>query len=158
MFSATTAMQKAIIYVIVENLKFVMQDDTFEELSAAVIMIARIQPTDDKSDAEVISEVNASQINLISRMLSKGVHEHTNHEKLQIFINTSADDQIDSNIIFDHPYVKDNGGKDEHDSNAHDQSYDDIESMIYNVKKEAENQQKMNNKLKKQKALLQKEL
>nr|GEX10298.1 retrovirus-related Pol polyprotein from transposon TNT 1-94 [Tanacetum cinerariifolium] len=138
-------------------------DDTFEELSVAVIMMAHIQPTDDKSDAEpkydseVISEVNSLQINLISGMLSKGVHKHTNHEKLQIVINTSADDQIDLNIIFDRPYVKDNGGKDKHDSNSHDQSYDDIESMIYNVQKEAKNQQKMNNELKKQKALLQKE-
>ncbi|GJR06979.1 retrovirus-related pol polyprotein from transposon TNT 1-94 [Tanacetum coccineum] len=97
-------------------------DDTLEEMSEAVIMMARIQPTDDKSDVEpkynvkVISEVNASQINLKSGMFSKGVHEHTNHEKLQTVINTSANDQIDSNIIFDDPYVKDNGGKDEHDS------------------------------------------
>ncbi|GKC46604.1 hypothetical protein Tco_1064326 [Tanacetum coccineum] len=91
-------------------------------------------------------------------MLSKGVHEHTNHEKLQTVINTSADDQIGSSIIFDDPYVEDNGEKDEHDSNAHDQSYDDIKSLIYNVQIEAENQHKTNNELKKQKALLQKEL
>ncbi|GJX62471.1 integrase, catalytic region, zinc finger, CCHC-type containing protein [Tanacetum coccineum] len=113
-------------------------DDTLEELTAAVIMMARIQPADDKGDAEpkydadAMSEVNASQISLISGMLSKGVHEHTNHEKLKIVINTSDDDQIDSNIIFDDPYVENNGGKDEHDSNAHDQSFD-IESLIYNV-------------------------
>ncbi|GKB85516.1 hypothetical protein Tco_0957788 [Tanacetum coccineum] len=134
-------------------------DDTLEELNAAIIMMARIQTTVDKADAEpkydakAISEVNVLQINLISRMRSKGVHEHTNHEKLKTIINTSDDDQIDSNIIFDDPYVENNGGTDEHDSNAHDHS-SDIESLIYNVKKEAENQQKMNNELKKQKSLL----
>ncbi|GKA18521.1 hypothetical protein Tco_0698436 [Tanacetum coccineum] len=113
-------------------------DDTLEELSVAVIMMARIQPADDnaddepKYDVEAISKVNASQINLISGMLSKGVHEHTNREKLKTVINTSTDDQIDSNIIFDDPYVENNGGTDEHDSNVHDQSFD-IESLIYNV-------------------------
>nr|GEV34949.1 hypothetical protein [Tanacetum cinerariifolium] len=138
-------------------------DDTLEELCAAVNMMTRIQPTDDdadgepKYDAEVISKVNASQINLISGMLFKGVHEHTNHEKLKTIINTSDDDQIDSNIIFDDPYMKNNGGTDEHDSNAHDQTFD-IESLIYNVQKEVENQQRMNNELKRKKALLQKEL
>ncbi|GJW57077.1 hypothetical protein Tco_0103808 [Tanacetum coccineum] len=113
-------------------------DDTLEELSAVVIMMAHIQPADDKADAEpnygaeAIGEVNASQINPISGMLSKGVHEHTNHEKLKAVINTSDDDEIDSNIIFDDPYMENNGGTDEHNSNAHDQSFD-IESLIYNV-------------------------
>ncbi|GKB89932.1 integrase, catalytic region, zinc finger, CCHC-type containing protein [Tanacetum coccineum] len=90
-------------------------------------------------------------------MLSKGVHEHTNHEKFKTIINTSDDDQIDCNIIFDDHYVKNNSGTDERDSNAHDQSFD-IESLVYNVQKEAENQQRMNKGLKKQKTLLQKEL
>ncbi|GKB82996.1 retrovirus-related pol polyprotein from transposon TNT 1-94 [Tanacetum coccineum] len=69
-----------------------------EELNASVIMMARIQPTDDKSDAEptydveVISEVNASQVDLINGLLLKGVHEHKSHEKLKTIIHTSADD------------------------------------------------------------------
>ncbi|GJR98315.1 hypothetical protein Tco_0270489 [Tanacetum coccineum] len=90
-------------------------------------------------------------------MLSKGVHEHTNREKLKTVINTSTNDQIDSNIIFDDPYVENNGETDEHDLNVHGQSFD-IESLIYNVPKEAKNQQRMNNELKIKKALLQKEL
>ncbi|GJZ28720.1 integrase, catalytic region, zinc finger, CCHC-type containing protein [Tanacetum coccineum] len=91
-------------------------NETLEELTAAVIMIARIQPADDnvetepKYDAEVVSEVNASHIDLISSMISKEVHEHMNHEKLKIVINTSDGDQIDCNIIFDDPYVKNNNG------------------------------------------------
>ncbi|GJY70011.1 hypothetical protein Tco_0472993 [Tanacetum coccineum] len=138
-------------------------DDTLEELNAAVILMARIQPTDDKADAEstydakTLSEVNALQIHLKSGMLSKGVHEHMNHEKLKTAINTSDDDQIDSSNIFDDPYAENNGGTDEHDSNAHNKSFD-IESLIYNIQKEAKNQQRMNNELVNQKAMLQKEL
>ncbi|GJW32951.1 retrovirus-related pol polyprotein from transposon TNT 1-94 [Tanacetum coccineum] len=138
-------------------------DDTLEELSVVVIMMARIQPAEDnadtkpKYDAKAINEVNASQIDLISEMLSKGIYKHTNHEKLKTVINTSADDQIISNIIFGEPCMENNGGIDEHNSNAHDQSFE-IESLIYNVKKEAKNQQRMNNDLKMQKALLQKKL
>ncbi|GJU86920.1 hypothetical protein Tco_1294466 [Tanacetum coccineum] len=115
-------------------------DETLEELTAATV-----------------SEVNASYIDLISGMLSKGVHEHTNHEKLKTIINTSDDDQIDSNIVFDDPYVKNNGRTIKHVLNAHGQSFD-IESLVYNVQREAENQQRLNIELKKQKELLQKEL
>ncbi|GKC65861.1 hypothetical protein Tco_1098459 [Tanacetum coccineum] len=84
-------------------------DETLEELTAAVIMMAGIQPANDnaetepKYDVEAVSMVNASHIGLISSMISKGVHEHTNHEKLKNVINTSNDDQIDCNIIFDDP-------------------------------------------------------
>ncbi|GJW56202.1 retrovirus-related pol polyprotein from transposon TNT 1-94 [Tanacetum coccineum] len=138
-------------------------DETLKELTAAVIMMARIQPSDDnaetepKYDAETVSEVNTSHIDLISSMISKGVHEHTNFGKLKTVINIYDDDQIDCNIIFDDPYVENNGGTDEHNSNAHDQSFD-IQSLVYNVQREAKNQQRLNNELKKQKELLQKEL
>ncbi|GKG36391.1 hypothetical protein Tco_0444069, partial [Tanacetum coccineum] len=108
-------------------------------------MMAHIQPTDDMSnteptyDAELISEVNATQIDLINGLLSKSNHEHKNHEKLETVIHTLADDQIDFNIIFDDPYMENNSGQAEHDSNAHDQPYADIESLVYNVQVEAEN-------------------
>ncbi|GJZ47442.1 hypothetical protein Tco_0601274 [Tanacetum coccineum] len=126
-------------------------------------MMARIQLADEnaetkpKYDAEAVSEVNASHINLISGMISKGVHQHKNHEKLKTVINTSDDDQIDSNIIFDDPYVENNGRTVKHASNAHDQTLHN-ESMVYNVQREAKNQQRLNIKLNKQKELLQKAL
>ncbi|GKC57998.1 hypothetical protein Tco_1085596, partial [Tanacetum coccineum] len=132
------------------------EDETLEELTATIIMMTRIQPADNnaktrpKYDAEAVSEVNALHIDLISGMISKSVHEHTNNEKLKTVIKTSDDDQIDSNIIFDDPYVENNGRTDEHDSNAHDQSFD-IEYVVYNVQREAENQQRLNIELKKQK-------
>ncbi|GJS56388.1 retrovirus-related pol polyprotein from transposon TNT 1-94 [Tanacetum coccineum] len=87
-------------------------DDQLEELNASVIMMAHIQPTYNKSDVEpnydveVISEVNASQIDLINRLLSKGDNEHRNHEKFETIKHTFVDDQIDSDIIFDDPYIE----------------------------------------------------
>ncbi|GJY96229.1 hypothetical protein Tco_0512590 [Tanacetum coccineum] len=102
-------------------------DDSLEELNATIIMMACIQPTDDtdatlsRSDAEILSEVNASNKHNNSRMPFKSVHEHKNHAKLKTIVNTSDDNQIDSSIIFDDPYVEDNGGEDEHDSITHDQ-------------------------------------
>ncbi|GJT98430.1 hypothetical protein Tco_1093948 [Tanacetum coccineum] len=119
-------------------------DETLEELTDAVIMMAQIQPADDKAvtepnyNAKAISEVNASHI-----MIPKGVHEHKNHRKRKTIVNTSDDDQTDSNIIFDDPYVENNGGSDEHDSNAHDQ-YHDVKIMAYNVQREAENKKTIN--------------
>nr|GEU98273.1 hypothetical protein [Tanacetum cinerariifolium] len=100
-------------------------------------------------DAEVISEVNASQIDMLNGLLSKSDHEHGFHVKLKTVILTSVDDQIDYDIIFNDPYVDNNSGKTKHDPNAHDQPYAYIESLIYNVQVEAENQRKMNNGLKK---------
>ncbi|GJV32773.1 hypothetical protein Tco_1393173 [Tanacetum coccineum] len=101
-------------------------------------MMEHIQPAENndnvepKHDAKTISEVNVSQINSIGGMRSESVHEHTNHSKLKISINTSDDDQIDFSIIFDDPYVENNSGEDKHDLNAHDQSVT-LESLIQNV-------------------------
>ncbi|GJS38006.1 hypothetical protein Tco_0536388 [Tanacetum coccineum] len=93
----------------------------------------------DDSLKELNATVNASQIHLKSQMHSESVHEHTNHAKIKTAINTSDDDQNDSNIIFDDPYVENYDREDKHDSNAHDQSVA-LESLIYNVKKEAQKQ------------------
>ncbi|GJX90012.1 putative ribonuclease H-like domain-containing protein [Tanacetum coccineum] len=121
-------------------------EETMEELTTAVMLMARIQPADGNAetvpsyDAKAVSEVNAS---------SK-VHEQVSHVKHKTIIQTSDDDQIDSNIIFDDPYVKHNGGTFDHDLNDHDK-YHEIQMLAYNVQKEAENQKQLNNELKKQK-------
>ncbi|GKB69732.1 retrovirus-related pol polyprotein from transposon TNT 1-94 [Tanacetum coccineum] len=110
-------------------------DKTLEELTAVVIMMARIQSANYNAaselsyDAKAVSEVNAST----------RVHEQVNHVQRKTVIHTSDDDQIDSNIIFDDPYVENNGGTSEHDSTAHDE-YHDIKMLAYNVQREAENQ------------------
>ncbi|GJU03771.1 retrovirus-related pol polyprotein from transposon TNT 1-94 [Tanacetum coccineum] len=109
------------------------EDERLKELTIAVIMMARIQPADDNDvtepnyDTKAVNEVNASH-----KMIPKGVHEHKNHGKRKTIINTSDNDQIDSNIIFDDPYVENNGGSAEDYSNAHDQ-YHDVKILAYNV-------------------------
>ncbi|GJV61121.1 hypothetical protein Tco_1467221 [Tanacetum coccineum] len=124
-----------------------------EELTAAVMLMARLQPADENAkivpsyDAKAVSQVHAS---------SK-VHEQVSHGKRQTIIQTINDDQIDSNIIFDDPFVENNSGTYEHDSTAHDE-YREIQMLAYNVQREAENQKCLNNELKKQKELLQREL
>ncbi|GKB57171.1 hypothetical protein Tco_0913357 [Tanacetum coccineum] len=109
-------------------------EETVEELTAVVMLMARIQPADGNSktvpsyDAKDVSEVNAS---------SK-VHEQMRHEKCKTIIQTSDDDQIDSNIIFDDSYVENNGGMSDHDSNDHDE-YHKIQMLAYDVQREAKN-------------------
>ncbi|GKD91242.1 hypothetical protein Tco_1366749 [Tanacetum coccineum] len=90
-------------------LKNLYREETVEELTAVAV-----------------SEVNAS---------SK-VREQVSHVKCKTIIQTSDDDQIDSNIIFDDPYMENNGGTSEHDSNAHDE-YHEIQMLGYNLAKKA---------------------
>nr|GEU31815.1 hypothetical protein [Tanacetum cinerariifolium] len=75
---------------------------------------------------EVNATVNAFQIDMINGLLSRSNHEQRHHEKLKTIIQTSVDDQIDYDIIFDDPYVDCNSGKVEHDTNTHDQSLHDF--------------------------------
>ncbi|GKD36079.1 hypothetical protein Tco_1251588 [Tanacetum coccineum] len=116
-----------------------------EELTVVVMLMARIQPANRNAktvpsyDAKAVSEVNAS---------SK-VHEQLSHVKRNTIFQTSDDDQIDSNIMFDDPYVEHNGGTSNHGSNDHEK-YHEIQMLAYNVQKEAENKKRLNNKLKKQ--------
>nr|GEW73277.1 carbon catabolite repressor protein 4 homolog 4 isoform X1 [Tanacetum cinerariifolium] len=112
-YMLVAAKDEAGVNLNVEKNNFILMnaygDDQLEELNASVIMMAHIQPNDEKSDAEltydveVINEVNASQIDIINGLLFKSDHEHENHEKLKTVINTAANDQIDYNIIFDDP-------------------------------------------------------
>nr|GEV34966.1 hypothetical protein [Tanacetum cinerariifolium]GEV80277.1 hypothetical protein [Tanacetum cinerariifolium] len=102
--------------------------ETMEDLTVAVMLMARIQPADDNAktmpsyDATAVSEVNAS---------SK-VHEQMRHEKRKTIIQTSDNDQNDSNVIFDDPCMENNGGTSDHDSNDHDE-YHKIQMLAYDV-------------------------
>ncbi|GKF24651.1 hypothetical protein Tco_0076973, partial [Tanacetum coccineum] len=79
------------------------------------------------------------------------------HVIRKTIIQTTDDDQIDSSIIFDDPYVENNGGTSNHDSIAQEENHK-IQMLAYNVKREAKKQKRVNNELKKQKYLLQQEL
>ncbi|GJR88059.1 hypothetical protein Tco_0212070 [Tanacetum coccineum] len=108
---------------------------------------------DNSYGEETIEELTAvSEVNASSK-----VPEQVRHVKCKTIIQTSDDDQIDYNIIFNDPYVENNGGTSEHDSNVHDE-YHEIQMLAYNIQREAENKKQLNNELKKQKELLQKEL
>ncbi|GJX38945.1 putative ribonuclease H-like domain-containing protein [Tanacetum coccineum] len=67
---------------------------------------------------------------------SSKVHEQVSHVKCKTVIQTSDDDQINSNIIFDDPCVENNSGTSDHDSNAHDE-YHEIQMLAYNLAKKA---------------------
>ncbi|GJX56422.1 hypothetical protein Tco_0286319, partial [Tanacetum coccineum] len=88
---------------------------------------------------------------------SSKTHDQVSHVKCKTIIQTMDDDQIDSSIIFDDLFVENNGCTSEHDSNAHDK-YHEIQMLVYNVQREAENKKCLNNELKKQRDLLQQEL
>ncbi|GJZ89930.1 hypothetical protein Tco_0661857 [Tanacetum coccineum] len=108
-------------------------EETMEELIVAVMLMARIQPAG--SNAETVPSYDAKSVSEVTA--SSKVHEQMSHVKRKPIIQTSDDDQIDSNIIFDDPYVEHNGGTSDHDSNAHD-DYHEVQMLAYNVQKEAE--------------------
>ncbi|GJU25522.1 hypothetical protein Tco_1164143 [Tanacetum coccineum] len=124
--------------------------ENLEELTTTVMLMARLQPTNDNAenvpfyDTKVVSQVHAS---------SK-IHEQVSRGKRETIIQTTNDDQIGYNIIFDDPFVENSGGTSEHDSTAHDE-YREIKMLAYNVQHETENQKRFNNELKQQKDLLQ---
>nr|GEW33804.1 hypothetical protein [Tanacetum cinerariifolium] len=117
--------------------------EELKELTATVMLMARIQPTDENAKTVPSYDVTA-----VSQVLaSSKVHEQVCHGKHKTIIQTTVDDQIDSNIIFDDLFVENNGGTSEHDLTAHDE-YREIQILAYNVQREAENQQPLNNELK----------
>ncbi|GJY73651.1 retrovirus-related pol polyprotein from transposon TNT 1-94 [Tanacetum coccineum] len=128
-------------------------EETMEELTAAVMLMARIQPAD--GNAEIVPSYDAKAVSKVND--SSKVHEQMRHEKRKTIIQTSDDDQIDSIIVFDDPYMENNVGTSDHDSNDHDE-YHNIQMPTYDVQREDENKKRLNNELKKQKMLLQKEL
>ncbi|GKB14207.1 retrovirus-related pol polyprotein from transposon TNT 1-94 [Tanacetum coccineum] len=76
---------------------------------------------------EELTAIAVSKVNTSSK-----VHEQVIHVKRKTIIQTTYDDQIDSSIIFDDPFMENNGGTSGHDSNAHDE-YHDIKMQAYNV-------------------------
>ncbi|GJU45367.1 hypothetical protein Tco_1202633 [Tanacetum coccineum] len=146
LFSVIIAMRKDIMLLNNDFMLDTSYGEELEELTAEVMLMAQLQPVDENAetvpsyDAKAVSQVHAS---------SK-VHEQVSHGKRKTIIQTMDDDQIDSNIIFDDPFMENNGGTSEHDSTAHDE-YREIQMIAYNVQHEAKNQKHLNNKLKKQK-------
>ncbi|GKA65443.1 putative ribonuclease H-like domain-containing protein [Tanacetum coccineum] len=128
-------------------------EESLDELTASVMLMARLQPADGNTDTvPSYDEKAVSQVHDSSK-----AYEQMSHVKRKTIIQTTNDDQIDSSIIFDDPYVDNNGGTSKHDSIAHEE-YHEMQMLTYNVQREAENKKRLNNDLKKQKDLLQQEL
>ncbi|GKA67220.1 uncharacterized mitochondrial protein-like protein [Tanacetum coccineum] len=110
--------------------------EEIEELSANICLMARIQPTDNTSDAgpsynyAFISEVQSSSNNENKEQM------YPNHTK--IINNTISDDQINSDIIFDSPNGNVNSGNIEKDTHVPDLCA--LEQLARNAYHEAEKQ------------------
>ncbi|GJR98701.1 retrovirus-related pol polyprotein from transposon TNT 1-94, partial [Tanacetum coccineum] len=94
------------------------------------MLMARIQPAD--GNAEIVPSYDAKAVSKVND--SSKVHEQMRHEKRKTIIQTSDDDQIDSIIVFDDPYMENNVGTSDHDSNDHDE-YHNIQMPAYDKSK-----------------------
>ncbi|GKB38731.1 hypothetical protein Tco_0883673 [Tanacetum coccineum] len=123
MFSVTTVVRKVIMLVIVQSQEFRIQE--IDELSANICLMARIQPTNIDSDAgssydsAFLSEVHTPSTNYVNPLFAKKNFEQKYPMQPNIINNTTGDDQIDSNIIFDDPNDDDNNSSVKDDNNAH---------------------------------------
>ncbi|GKA66526.1 UBN2 domain-containing protein [Tanacetum coccineum] len=82
-------------------------EESLDELTASVMLMARLQPAAETTDTVTSYDDKAvSQVHDSSK-----THEQVSHEKRKTIIQTTDDDQIDSSIIFDYPYVDNNGAK-----------------------------------------------
>ncbi|GJS31922.1 UBN2 domain-containing protein [Tanacetum coccineum] len=91
-------------------------EESLDELTAYVMLMARLQPADETTNTvPAYDDKAASQVHASSK-----AHEYVIHEKRKTIIQTTDDDQIDSSIIFDDQYVDNNGGSSKHDSIAHE--------------------------------------
>ncbi|GJT08652.1 hypothetical protein Tco_0843114 [Tanacetum coccineum] len=111
--------------------------EEFEELSANICLMARIQPVNNtfdvgpSYDSAFISEVKSSSI--------KDTQEQMYPTHTKIINNTIGDDQINSNIIFDEPNGNVNSGSVGKDTHVPDLYA--LEQLAINAYKEAEKQQ-----------------
>ncbi|GJV22777.1 retrovirus-related pol polyprotein from transposon TNT 1-94 [Tanacetum coccineum] len=124
--------------------------EEIEELSANICLMARIQPTDNTSDARpsydsaFISEVQSSSNTENEEQM------YPTHTK--IINSTIGDDQIDSDIIFDSPNGNVNSGSIEKDTHVPDLCA--LEQLARNAYQEAEKQQIFAQKVQKQNTTL----
>ncbi|GJZ50561.1 retrovirus-related pol polyprotein from transposon TNT 1-94 [Tanacetum coccineum] len=80
-------------------------EESLDELTASVMLMARLQPADGNTDTvPSYDKMVVSQVNDSSK-----AHEQVRHGKRKTIIQTTNDDQIDFSIIFDDLYVANNG-------------------------------------------------
>ncbi|GJT30289.1 integrase, catalytic region, zinc finger, CCHC-type containing protein [Tanacetum coccineum] len=95
-----------------------------KELSANICLMARIQPVNFDSnarpsyDSAFLSKVQTPSTNYVNPLFAKDKQEQKYPKQPKIINNTTRDDQIDSNIIFDEPNKDVNSGSVEYDNNV----------------------------------------
>ncbi|GJY04179.1 reverse transcriptase domain-containing protein [Tanacetum coccineum] len=113
-------------------------EELLDGLTASVMLMARLQPAVETTDTVPSYDDKAvSQVHDTSKE-----HEQVSHVTRKTIFQTMDDDQIDSCIIFNDPYVVNNGGTSNHDSIAHEENHE-IQMLAYNVQHEAENQKRL---------------
>ncbi|GKC54812.1 hypothetical protein Tco_1077557, partial [Tanacetum coccineum] len=82
-------------------------EESLDELTASVMLMARLQPADGNTDTMPSYDKKVvSQINDPSK-----AHEQVSHVKRKTIIQTTNDDQVDSSIIFDDLFMDNNGAE-----------------------------------------------
>ncbi|GJR12119.1 hypothetical protein Tco_0794771 [Tanacetum coccineum] len=139
-------------------------DEELDDLSSSCNGMARIQEVHTESatapsyDFDVLNKVSDSETCFINKIFSVSDHEQSYPEQLETINTTYDDDQIDSNIIFDDSDIEVNKGNVKQHTSAYDQNRANKESLIRNVQLETEKTNEANKLVKKENALLSKEL
>ncbi|GJV51663.1 hypothetical protein Tco_1447404 [Tanacetum coccineum] len=138
--------------------------EEIEELSVNICMMARIQQANTDSDegpsydSAFISEVQTPSTSFMNPLFFNSNHEQTYHEQPKIINSPTSDDQINSDIIFDDPYVEVNDESVEHDKNTHDSHDNELDQLARNAYKEVEKQHILVKKVKQKNVELTKQL
>ncbi|GJV23175.1 hypothetical protein Tco_1375870 [Tanacetum coccineum] len=118
------------------------QMEEIEELSVNICMMAKIQQANTDSDegpsydSAFISEVQTPSTSFMNPLFFNSNHEQTYHEQPKIINSPTSDDQINSDIIFDDPYVEVNDESVEHDKNTRDSHDNELDQLARNAYKE----------------------
>ncbi|GJV43094.1 hypothetical protein Tco_1427630 [Tanacetum coccineum] len=148
MFNATTVVRKDEVGVILTNEQnyFLFADVSgmgeIEELSANICLMARIQPTNIDLEAgpsynsAFLSEVQTPSTSYVNPLFARDNHMQQYLKQPKIINNTTSDDQIDTNIIFDAPNDDVNSDSVEEDNNVQ-QSYK-LEQLARNAYRKVE--------------------
>nr|GEX74849.1 hypothetical protein [Tanacetum cinerariifolium] len=97
--------------------------EEIREVIANKCLIARFQPTKFNSDegpiydSAFLSEVQTPSTSYVNPLFAKDAQEQKYLNQPKIINNTTGDDQIDSNIIFDEPNGDDNSDSVEYNNN-----------------------------------------
>ncbi|GJT61859.1 hypothetical protein Tco_1005392 [Tanacetum coccineum] len=82
-------------------------EESLDELTSSIMLMARLQPAAKTTD--IVPSYDDKAVSQVHD--SSKAHEQVSHVKRKTIIQTIDDDQIDSNNIFDDPYVDNNGAK-----------------------------------------------